>query len=222
MAEFPFTTEQFFNVFENYNSSIWPIQIFAYLVATLALILTFFKKPVSGKLNYSILGIFWLWIGVVYHWLFFSKINKAAFIFGALFIIQGVLLLFMGFNKSKLQFLFRNDTYGLIGLILVIYAMIIYPIIGFFSGHAYPHAPMFGVAPCPTTIFTFGILLWTTHRIPPWLLVVPILWSVIGLAAAIKFGVYEDAGLIIAGITSVALLVYRNRRKQYGELAKRV
>jgi hypothetical protein len=98
--------------------------------------------------------------------------------------------------------------------VLILYAMVVYPLLGAVFGHMYPAAPVFGVAPCPATIFTFGMLLWTVGRVPGWLLIIPGAWSVIGLSAALNLGVPEDFGLLVAGLTGIAMLLYRNRREQ--------
>jgi hypothetical protein len=67
-------------------------------------------------------------------------------------------------------------------------------------------APMFGLVPCPTTIFTFGMLLLAARpkRLLLWL---PLVWSVIGFFAAVKFGIREDVGLLIAGIVTAVILL---------------
>ena len=87
----------------------------------------------------------------------------------------------------------------------------IYPLIGQYSGHAYPYAPTFGL-PCPTTIFTLGVLLLLPYRLPWYIAIIPILWSVIGFSAAFMLGVVEDTALILAGILFVVL----NSRKPSG------
>lgn len=51
---------------------------------------------------------------------------------------------------------------------------------------------MFGVTPCPTVIFTFGVLLLAKPRLPFWLFVIPAVWAVIGGSAAILLDVRED------------------------------
>ena len=43
--------------------------------------------------------------------------------------------------------------------LLILFALILYLGLGIVFGHRYPAVPVFGVAPCPTTIFTVGILL---------------------------------------------------------------
>jgi uncharacterized protein DUF6064 len=47
------------------------------------------------------------------------------------------------------------------------------------TGHRYPEMPMFGVTPCPVTIFTFGLLLLTVRPVPRSLFVIPFVWSAV-------------------------------------------
>ncbi len=89
--------------------------------------------------------------------------------------------------------------------------MVIYPVLGHFLGHVYPNSPTFG-APCPTTIFTFGLLLWTTTRVRWYILVIPCLWAIVGSSAAISLGIREDTGLLVSGIVGTAVLTMRRYR----------
>jgi len=89
--------------------------------------------------------------------------------------------------------------------------MIGYPLLGYFLGHIYPASPCFGVAPCPTTIFTFGLLLLTVKRVPKYLLIIPLIWSFIGFTAALKLGIKEDIGLLIAGVATLILTIKRDK-----------
>jgi hypothetical protein len=113
---------------------------------------------------------------------------------------------------NRLAFRIRADLPTIFGTTLIAYSLFIYPFLGMALGHRYPYAPAFGIAPCPTTIFTFGILLWADRRVPWYLLLVPLLWSLIGLSAAFNFGVWQDVGLGVAGIVGSILIVARNRR----------
>jgi len=207
----PFTVEQFFAVFKNYNEAIWPAQIVAYVLGVLALVLAFRKVEISDRAISGILAIFWIWMGVFYHILNFSVINPAAWVFGIVFILQGLLFLVAGTFPGKLSFRFTSGTLPIIGSMFMLYAMVIYPLLGLFFGHVYPAAPMFGVAPCPTTIFTIGILLWATNKVPVYLLLIPFLWSLIGMSAAVNLRVPQDYGLVIAVVSGTILLLIRNR-----------
>lgn len=207
----PFTLEQFLEVFKNYNQAVFPMHFVLYLMSGVAIYLVLKPNPKSDKIISSILAFFWLWMGIVYHFIFFTAINQAAYLFGAFFIIQGILFLIFGVFQNRLSFHFRSDKYGITGMSLILFALIIYPLLGYFFGHYYPSNPTFGL-PCPTTIFTFGFLLLNVKNCPLEILIIPFIWSVIGFMAAFQFGILEDTGLIVAGLFTVYLLLYRNRK----------
>ncbi|WP_432410131.1 DUF6064 family protein [Rasiella sp. SM2506] len=206
----PFTLEQFLAVFKNYNEGVFPMQLVLYLIS--AVVIYFVIKPneKSDKIISIILSFLWLWMGIIYHILYFTAINKAAYLFGGLFIVQGILFLVSGVFENKLSFGFRKDIYGITGIILIVFALILYPIAGFFFRHIYPSSPTFGL-PCPTTIFTFGVLLLNIKKCPLPILIIPFVWSIIGFTAAFQFGMLEDTALIVASLITTALLIYRNR-----------
>ncbi|HKS28685.1 MAG TPA: DUF6064 family protein [Pyrinomonadaceae bacterium] len=204
----PFTTEQFLRVFESYNHAVYPAQFALIILALISVYLTIRARPSSSRLIAVLLAAQWAWTGVVYHLAFFTRINRAAYIFGLLFIAQAALFIFAGLRR-KLIFRARMDRIGIVGAGFIIYALLIYPALGLLSGHVYPRSPTFGV-PCPTTIFTFGLLLWTERRVPLYLLLIPFLWSLMGLSAALVLGVSEDIGLFLAGVTGTSLILLRN------------
>jgi hypothetical protein len=211
--QFPFTTGQFLGVFEAYNLAIWPAQVVAYALGVAAVVLAIWPRPSSDRIVSAVLAGFWLWNGAVYHIGFFRQINPAALAFGMLFVVQGALWLVAGVLRPRLSFRAAPSAASMLGGVLVLYAMVAYPIIGMLMGHAYPHSPSFGVTPCPTTIFTFGLLLWTAPRLPLYLLVIPLLWSLLGVSAAIALGVPEDLGLLVAGLAATTVLVWRQHRE---------
>jgi hypothetical protein len=210
----PFTVEQFLQVFQRYNLTIWPIQMVLLLLAVTTMGLAFTRKNFSSnKIITAILSLFWLWMGVAYHIAYFASVNKAAYVFGGFFLVQGLLFLWNGVLKSKLHFRFYRDKFGISGLILMAYAIFIYPILGYVFGHSYPRSPTFGV-PCPTTIFTFGMLLWTDEKLPKYLLIIPLLWSFIGFTAGWKLGMWEDLGLLVAGVLGTVMILIRDKKKR--------
>jgi len=130
----PFTSEEFLTVFENYNEAVFPMQIL-YLLAALAIYLSARKEAWADKVISGILSFFWLWMGIAYHMAFFTTINTAAYFFGALFILQGGFFLWRGVFQNKLTFQIKKDMYGLVGIVLMVFALIIYPTVSFFVGH---------------------------------------------------------------------------------------
>jgi hypothetical protein len=208
----PFTPEQFLAVFVDYNNAIWPVQIGAYLLGGTAVVLLFWKPQGGDRAIAALVAVMWLWTGIAYHALFFAAINKAAYLFAALFIVQGVYLIHTGVYRDRIRFGLRPGWTTWIGLFFIAYAAILYPLISIFAGHRYPEMPIFGVTPCPVTIFTFGLLLLTTQPLSRWLLVIPFVWSLIGGSAAILLHVPQDWLLLVSGFIAVPLIVLRNRR----------
>jgi hypothetical protein len=206
----PFTVEQFLEVFAWYNVGVWPAQIVLYGFALCAIGLAIHRSSDFSRGIACLLSVLWLWTGIVYHLIFFSRINSAAYIFGGLFIFQALLFIYAGVLKRKMSFSFPRGSYGIIGGLFIVYALVIYPVLSFKLGHRYPMTPTFGV-PCPITIFTFGLFLWTRRNIPLYLMVIPLLWSLIGLSAALSLGMKEDFGLVVAGVSGFFLIVRRNR-----------
>lgn len=207
----PFTIDQFLEVFRNYNESIFPLQILFFLLALVTVYLILRPSRNSGMIVSAILAILWLWTGSVYHIVFFSTINKTAIGFGGLFIMQSILLLYYGVFRNDLSFRIHRDLNSFLGILLIVYALVIYPVLGYFMGHVYPYSPTFGL-PCPTTIFTFGILLLNVKKWKFILFIIPILWSVIGLSAAIQLRMYEDIGLIVSAIPVLLMFFLRKRK----------
>ncbi|PSB39835.1 hypothetical protein C7B69_01200 [filamentous cyanobacterium Phorm 46] len=205
----PFTTEQFLRVFEKYNQTIFPMQFVLTLVGIAAVGLAVSRKPFANKTISGLLVFLWLWTGIIYHLIFFTKISPPAYVFGALFVFQGWLFLYEGVLRNSLSFRASQNFYGLLGAIFITYALVIYPLIGYALGRTFSTSPTFGV-PCPTTIFTFGLLIWTDKKIPSSLLIVPVLWSIVGTSAALSFGIKEDFGLLIAGTIGTASIIQRN------------
>jgi hypothetical protein len=208
----PFTVEQFLAVFVDYNKAIWPAQILAYLVGGLAFALVFRTHKWTDRIIAGILAAMWAWTGIAYHLTFFTAINKMAYGFGALFVVQATAFAYAGACQGRMMFGFNAGPGAWIGIAFVFYAAILYPLLGLAMGHRYFELPMFGVTPCPVTIFTFGMLLLTRQPFPRLLLVIPILWSLVGGSAAMLLRVPQDWLLLVSGAISLALLIRRDRR----------
>ena len=191
----PFTTAEFFQVFAAYNQAVWPLQPLLMLVAVALLGMALLAPAKAGRVVSLGLGLLWAWLAVGYHLAFFREINPAAPLFAALSLLGAAAFVWQGVHRRALRFHPAMDARRLLGVFVVAFALIGYPLIGALIGHRYPSAPTFGV-PCPTTIFTFGILLMARAPVPRMVLVAPLLWAIIGSVAAFALGVTEDLALL--------------------------
>lgn len=129
----PFTREQFLGVFADYNTAVWPAQGVAYLLGLVAALLR--PSPLRHKFVATALAAMWVWTGVAYHGLFFARINPVALGFGALFVVQGVLLVIAGAAERRLVFGRSTGLTPVLGWVLVVYAAVLYPLLGHSTGH---------------------------------------------------------------------------------------
>lgn len=202
----PFTVEQFFEVIRSYNAFVWPGQIALTACALVALALVFVRKGWASTVVWSLLALLWIWIGAVYQLAFFWPINPAAIVFAALFFTGAACFLWFGVYRRELTFSPGRNGSTATGIALVAYALVVYPLWSTASGHAYPALPTFGL-PCPTTIFTIGVVCMASGRRVWAVLVAPVLWSLVGVQAAFLLTVWPDLGLGVAGGVGIAIAV---------------
>lgn len=206
----PFSREQFIAIFADYNAGVWPAQVVAYLLGLLIVVLLVRPFRDGGRILGAALAVMWIWTGIVYHGLYFSAINKAALGFAAFFVLQGMALMYGGATR-RLDASSERGWAAWLGWGLVSYALVVYPLIGMAFGHRYPEMPMFGITPCPVTIFTFGVLL-VRPGVPWWVLMIPLVWSLIGGSAAFLLGVPQDWLLLLSGAIAVPTILRRAAR----------
>lgn len=208
----PFSREQFIAIFADYNAGVWPAQAVAYLLGLFIVVLLVRPYEDLGRILGAALAVMWIWTGIVYHGLYFSAINKAALGFAVFFVLQGIALMHAGATR-RLDASRERGWVAWLGWGLVIYALLVYPWIGMAFGHRYPAMPMFGITPCPVTIFTFGVLLLVRPGVPWWVLVIPLGWSLIGGSAAFLLAVPQDWLLLLSGVVAVPTILRRLSRR---------
>lgn len=202
----PFTVEQFFDVFRSYNEALWPAQVLLLAVALAAIGLVVFPRRWAGVGVSAILAFLWGWLGLAYHLAFFTAINPLAYVFSAVSLAGAVVFVWHGIVRRTLEFRLSRSARTAAGVCLVLFALIVYPAWSVYTGHSYPAMPTFGL-PCPTTIFTIGLLAFLVPPYPRSALLVPVLWSLVGSQAAFLLSVPQDLGLLIAAAAGVYLMV---------------
>jgi hypothetical protein len=208
----PFTDEQFFGVFAAYNMLLWPAA-FALWVATAVVCLEWLRDGAHRQpLVPALLVLHWIWVGLAYHAAFFTRINPAAWLFSALFVVEAGLLAWYGVMRNRIRFVERPPFFQYVASRVLIAYALAYPVIAQAEGHAYPHVPTFAV-PCPTTILTIGFLLAADPPLPRLVTVIPILWALVGGSGAFLFGVRADLILLVAGVAMIYDVLRRTARR---------
>jgi Family of unknown function (DUF6064) len=210
----PFTAEILFSSFEQYNRALWPAAILAVVLALAVILLSLRPVRHGDRAIGALLAAAWLWIGIGYFYLHFATIDFAAPVYGAFFVLEGLLLAWTGVVWGKLAFRFGGDLPGWCGLALAIVA-VAWPLADALSGHGWRSVRVVGLAPGPTAAFTLGMLLLTAGRTPLHLAIIPLLWTVVAGATAWLLIIPEDLALPAAGLFAFALILGKNRRQAW-------
>jgi len=199
----PFTQQQFLDVFGAYNSTAWPVVIALWLV-TFALGMRFVRGQARSVTLSALAAVHWAWSGLVYHALFFTDINPAAWLFAGVFVLEAFAFVWFGMVQRTLVFEWGHTTRHAVAAALFAYSLGYPFLVLASSGHDVPRAPLFAV-PCPTTLFTAALLLTAVRPAPLSVFVIPVMWAAIAGTAAIALGVTPDLMLFVA---AVCLVVY--------------
>ena len=108
----PFSAEALLALFEDYNAGIWPVQIAAHCLAAILLLLTLRRAGADSRTVGLLLVIFWLVNGVVFHGLYFARINIAASGFAVLFVVQALLIAWCLLIRDSANFRFDGGLLG--------------------------------------------------------------------------------------------------------------
>ena len=204
--QLPFTNEQFFDLLAAYNVGLWPALLALWIASVLVCVLLLSSRRPPDRWISALLAAHWAWSALAYHAAFFTRINKAAWVFAALFLLQAAVFCWAGVVHGRLSFAPWRNAWAPVAWGLVAYSLV-YPAINAAQHLSVSRIPTFGV-PCPTMIFTAGLLMLATPR--SWRLsIVPVIWSLIRGSAAFLLGVRADYGLPIAGI---ALAIFSTQR----------
>jgi MFS superfamily sulfate permease-like transporter len=203
----PFTPEQFLGVFVAYNEGVWPAQWALVGLAVAGLLAARRGSRAASRAASGALALLWAWMALAYHFTYFSAINPVAWAFGAFFLATAIAYWWLGVVRARLGFRGPASNARL-GWCLVAIALVAYPAAGFALGHRYPGIPSFGV-PCPTTIFTLGLLHLASSPVPRLAFALPLAWCAVGSVAAFQLGFPQDFLLLAAGVASVPALFRR-------------
>lgn len=194
--QLPFTREEFFNLFAAYHAALWPAVVALWVASVVGCVWLWSSRRRGSRWISGLLAVHWAWAGIAYHLALFTRINPAAWLFAAMFLLQAALFFWSGVVKDRLSFTSPRTAWTPLGWFLLVYALL-YPAINAVEHASVVKIPTFGL-PCPTTIFTVGLLLLATPRSRA-LAVVPVIWSAIGGSAALLLGVSADLALPVAG-----------------------
>ena len=202
-----FSAQTYYRLFERYNLDLWPLQILLLVLGVTVLALWWRDGDRAGRAIAVILAVCWLWVAWGFHWQRYASINLAASYFALAFVVQALLLLWLGVVRGRLTPVPATRLQQRAGLVLFLFALLAFPLMGPMLGRSWTQAEVFGMAPDPTALATLGILLLAGAR-PAWgLFPIPVAWCVISGATLWAMESPDFAIVPLAALLAILLAV---------------
>jgi hypothetical protein len=207
-----FSPQTYYRLFELHNQAWWPLPLLA-LALGVALPVLWRRGGVgAGRIVALILAAGWLWVAWAYHAQRYAGINLAADSYAWAFVVQAVLLVWLGAVRNRLTPAPATGWAARIGLVLVLCGVLGFPLLAPLLGRSWAHAEIFGMAPDPTVLATLGVLLLADARRVWILLPIPVLWCLLSGTTLWAMDAPEFALLPLAALLALVGAVMRGRR----------
>jgi len=202
-----FSAQTYYRLFELYNLEWWPLHILALALGAAVLLLGRRGGERAGRAIAVILALCWLWVAWGFYWQRYASINLAAAYFAWAWGVQALLLLWLGGVRGRLASAPASRLQWRTGRVLLIFALLLFPLIAPLLGRSWTQAELFGMAPDPTALATLGVLLYAGAR-PAWALFpIPVAWCLISGITLWAMDAPDFAVVPLAALLAVLLAI---------------
>ena len=170
-----FSPRVYYRVIELHNEALWPLQLAAVALGLLVLFAALRGGPAASRVAFAILGALWGWVAWSYLWERYASINWAVAYAAPLFAAQGLALLWCGTIREKLRLAPVTGLVPAATAVLLVTAVIGYPLIAPLMGRPWTAAETFGIFPEPTALATLAVLA-GVPRGGALLMIIPLFW----------------------------------------------
>lgn len=166
-----FEPRTYYRLFERINGELWPVPILALALGAALLLLA--GRGRAHRAALLLLVPAWLTVAVAFHWQRYAPINFLAPWYAWASVLEGALLLAAATGRVKWLSLGTDRTPDRLGVVLLVFAVLLQPLLGPLLGRSWQGVELLGLAPDPTAVATLGVVLALRAR---WaLLVIPVL-----------------------------------------------
>lgn len=207
----PFSQDVFLALVTQMNALLWPAQLASLLFALGILYLCLRPNFRIERLPALFLAAAWLCVGTIYYGLHFTPLNWAAWLAAGIFVLQGLLFLWLGVVRNRLRLRFKGEIPSWTGLLFLAAATAGYPLLGLATGTGVEAMPVVGIDPGPTILFTWGYLLLTAEKTLLRLLPIPFIAAWVSAVGGWLLGLSVDVILAPASLAGLIVIVTLKR-----------
>ena len=206
----PFDSATWLAILGQYNTAIWPLHAVGALLALVAVALAFTGWRGAARVTGLMLGVLWIWTGVVFFGGSLAPFHFASEWLAGVFVAQGLMLLFALTLMGQARFGWPGGLAGSGAIVMIIYALAGYPLLDLaLTGTPWAQLQYVGVAPGPTMLLTLGLLLLARPRPPLALAIIPLLWALVTAYIAGELGLWLEYLPASLGVLAFVLLLVR-------------
>lgn len=204
----------FLRSFREYYIAVWPVLVVIQILGIYTFYLLLKTPKGYNRIISLIVAFLWFWDGVVHQFIMAVSPPSQHIPMAAMFIIQGLMILYHGVARSNLTFTYEKSTWtSKFGLFLMIFATVGYLIIEVLQGHPIAEGGVFFSTICPFDCFTLGLLLMSGNKTPKYIVIIPLIWAVAGgLTATFVWRIWEDIVLAMAGVITACVVFTRKKK----------
>ncbi len=138
------------------NGALWPVAAILWLATLAATVRVLRGRARAGGLA-ALLALHWIWSGIAYHAVFFTRINPAAWGFAGLFVLGAAAFVWFGVVRHRLTFDIGWTPRHVLAGLFITYALA-YPGLVLLTGLRWPRMPALRIA-CPHDAIHRGLTL---------------------------------------------------------------
>jgi hypothetical protein len=214
----PFDSATWLAILGQFNTAIWPLHGIGVLFALVAVVVAFTGWHGANRVTGLLLGVLWIWTGVVFFGGSLAPFHFAAEWLAGVFVAQGLMLMFALTLMGQARFGWPGGLAGGVAVVLIAYALAGYPALAWvLAGTPWTQLQVVGVAPGPTVLLTLGLLLLARPQPPLVLAIIPLLWALVTGYMARGLDLPLEYLPAVLGVASFAVLValrFRCRRRR--------
>lgn len=177
-----FAPRTYWRLVEIYNHELWPWQLAVFAAGAALAMHAARRGPAAHRVACIALALAWLWVACGFHWQRYATINWGARHLAAAGVLQAVLLLVAALRPPAAPRTAGDPIGQRIAVSITFGAAIVYPLATAAAGGSWSRAELAGLMPEATALLTLGLIGATRPRRWPWLMVLPLLMLLLGVA----------------------------------------
>lgn len=200
-----FSERVYDRMFELHNGALWPLHIVAVAIGIYLVFVALKPSPARMRAGLVLLSAVWLFVAGAFFYQRYATINWAAVYVVPAFVAMAAILCALAVRARPVVAELRSALSGRTAVMVLLFALVGYPLLGLLAGKSWLAAQVFAIAPDPTVGATLGFLVLCRGVAARVAMIVPVLWSVV--TALTLYGLGSAMFVVTPAIAVLCVIV---------------